>query len=103
MDNAPTDVKVLIVGNSKEKLKPIFAYLESMNIMPLSAESVKDAINIYRREQPDIVLMEKKIPEIDCFEFSREIRALDMRNNWTSIIFLTRITDEEGWPREIDA
>lgn len=99
MENESTDVKVLLVGDSEVKLNWIFAYLESMDIRPLTAEAVKEAIDIYRREQPDIVIMENQLPDIDRFEFSREIRALDMRNNWTSIIFLSGTADEAGWAR----
>ena len=95
MNSKPTEVKVLIVGNGKTTLKSILGYLESMDILPLTAEAGKDAIDIYRREQPDIVLMRNKLPDIGYAEFSREIRTLDLRDNWTSIIFLTGMSEEE--------
>lgn len=95
MNSESTEVKVLVLGDSKMRLKSIFAYLERMNIQPLTAKSIKEAIDIYRHEQPDIILMEYQLADIDCQEFSREIRALDMRGSWTSIIFLNSRINEE--------
>jgi len=95
MNDESAEVKVMVVGETTMRLKSIFAYLESMDIKPLIAEAGKDAIDIYRREQPDFILMEDKLPDIGCFELSREIHALDTRNNWTSIIFLNNILEED--------
>ena len=103
MTSKATELKVLVVEDSKVTLKAICNYLENMDIHPLVAETGKEALEIYRREHPDIILLDGRLPDIDGFEVAREIRALEKKKDWTAIIFLTSMTKDEDLVRGIEA
>lgn len=95
-------LKVLVVEDSKVTLKAICGYLENMGITALTAETGNDALEIYRKERPDIILLDGRLPDIDGFEVAREIRALEKKKDWTAIIFLTSMTKDEDLARGIE-
>lgn len=97
-----TELKVLVVEDSKVTLKAICGYLERMDIQALTAETGKDALEIYRSERPDIILLDGRLPDIDGFEVAREIRAMEKKKDWTAIIFLTSMTKDEELARGIE-
>lgn len=103
MASKVTELKVLVVEDSKVTLKAICSYLERMDIQPLTAETGKDALEIYRREHPDIILLDGLLPDIDGFEVAKQIRALEKKKDWTAIIFLTSMTKDEDLVRGIEA
>ena len=103
MASKAAELKVLVVEDSKVTLKAICTYLERMGIEALTAETGKDALNIYRRERPDIILLDGMLPDIDGFDVAREIRAMEKKKDWTAIIFLTSMTKDEDLARGIEA
>ncbi len=102
MASKTTELKVLVVEDSKVTLKAICNYLERMDIQPLTAETGREALEIYRRERPDIILLDGRLPDIDGFEVAREIRGMEKKKDWTAIIFLTSMTKDEDLARGID-
>jgi diguanylate cyclase (GGDEF)-like protein len=102
MASKSSELKVLVVEDSKVTLKAICGYLEHMDIRPLTAETGQAAIDIYRRERPDIILLDGRLPDIDGFDVAREIRAMEKKKDWTAIIFLTSMTKDEDLARGID-
>lgn len=103
MANKVAELKVLVVEDSKVTLRAICNYLERMDIQPLKAETGKDALEIYRREHPDIILLDGRLPDIDGFDVAREIRAMEKKKDWTAIIFLTSMSKDEDLARGIEA
>lgn len=103
MASKATELKVLVVEDSKVTLKAICNYLERMGIQALTAETGKEALDIYRREHPDIILLDGLLPDIDGFEVSKQIRMLEKKKDWTAIIFLTSMTKDEDLARGIEA
>lgn len=97
------ELKVLVVEDSKVTLKAICTYLERMDIHALTAETGKEALEIYRRERPDIILLDGRLPDIDGFEVAAEIRAMEKKKDWSAIIFLTSMTKDEDLARGIEA
>ncbi|HQS57591.1 MAG: diguanylate cyclase response regulator [Gallionellales bacterium 35-53-114] len=96
------ELKVLVVEDSKVTLKAICGYLERMGIQALTAETGRDALDLYRSEHPDIILLDGRLPDIDGFEVAREIRAMEKKKDWTAIIFLTSMTKDEELARGIE-
>lgn len=103
MANQVAALKVLVVEDSRVTLRAICNYLERMGIQPLTAETGKDALEIYRREHPDIILLDGRLPDIDGFDVAREIRAMEKKKDWSAIIFLTSMTKDEDLARGIEA
>jgi len=102
MASKVAELKILVVEDSKVTLRALCNYLENMGIQPLTAETGKEAIAIYRKEHPDIILLDGRLPDIDGFEVAREIRALEKKKDWTAIIFLTSMTKDEELARGIE-
>lgn len=95
-------LKVLIVEDSKVALKAISGYIEAMGVHPLLAESGSEAIEIYNRERPDIILLDIILPDTDGYEVAKEIRRLQGKDEWTAIIFLSVMSKDEDLARGIE-
>lgn len=97
-------LKILMVEDSKVTLHVLQNYLERMGVGSLlTAETGREAIALYHREHPDIVLLDAQLPDIDGFEVAREIRAAEKDRDWTAILFLTSMTRDTDLARGIEA
>lgn len=97
-------LKVLVVEDSRLVLKALCGYLNRMGIAdPLVAETGLAAIDLYDTHRPDIVLLDGILPDIDGFEVARSIRAIEGKNEWAAIIFLTSMAKDEDLARGIEA
>ncbi len=96
------ELKVLVVEDSKVTLRVLCNYLGRMGITPLTAETGAMAIDIYHREEPDIILLDAQLPDIDGFDVALKIRAMEKIEDWTAIIFLTSMTSDEDVERGIE-
>jgi len=95
-------IKVLVVEDSKVTLKVLCNFLERMGIkQPLTAETGTAAIEQYRKERPDIILLDAQLPDIDGFQIAEQIRESEHNDDWTAIIFLTSMTKDEDLARGI--
>jgi diguanylate cyclase (GGDEF)-like protein len=95
-------LKVLVVEDSKVTLKVLCNFLERMDIIqPLTAETGVAAMELYRRERPDIILLDAQLPDIDGFDIAKQIRAAERKDDWTAIIFLTSMTKDADLARGI--
>lgn len=97
-----TKLKVLIVEDSKVALKAISGYIEAMGVHPLLAETGSEAIELYNRERPDIILLDIILPDTDGYEVAKEIRRLQGKDEWTAIIFLSVMSKDEDLARGIE-
>ena len=98
----PGKLKVMVVEDSKVAIKAITDYLEDMDILPLVVETGSAAIEMYRNERPDIILLDIILPDIDGFDVAKEIRRLQGENDWTAIIFLSVMSKDEDLARGIE-
>ena len=69
--------KILIVDDDTDMLKPIEDLLESMNYRAASVSRGQDAIAKYTSWQPDAVLMDRNMPEMDGIACTRKIIKQD--------------------------
>lgn len=95
-------LKVLIVEDSKVALKAITGYLEEIGVHPLVAETGGRAIEIYRHERPDIILLDIILPDIDGYEVAKAVRQMQGKDDWTAIIFLSVMSKDEDLVRGIE-
>ncbi len=96
-------LKVLVVEDSKVTLKVLCNFLERMGVTQiLKAETGAAAIELYRKEQPDIILLDAQLPDIDGFEIAKQIRSKEKNDDWTAIIFLTSMTKDADLARGIE-
>ena len=96
-------LKVLVVEDSKVAIKAISGFLEEVGVHPQIAETGKAAIELYRNERPDIILLDIILPDIDGFDVAKEIRRLQNQDDWTAIIFLSVMSKDDDLVRGIEA
>ncbi len=84
--------KILIVDESEEQLLELEQVLIDQKFTVLKSQSGKEAIKIYRKERPDLVILEISMPDISGFEICSYIRKNSNKKR-IPIIFLTTSTD----------
>lgn len=102
MKNISDDLSVLAVEDSIVTMKVLCNYLGRMGIVPFTAATGTAAIEIYFHEQPDIILLDAQLPDIDGFDVALKIRAIEKPGDWTAIIFLTSMAKDEDLARGIE-
>lgn len=81
-------IRVLIVDDEPNIITSINYFLKQEGYEVASATNGLMAVEAYRNYNPDIILLDVMMPEMDGFETARRIRMLD-RSSKTAIIFLT--------------
>ncbi len=102
MSKIGNDLKVMVVEDSKVTMKALCNYLGRMGINPLTAVNGLDAIEIFRKNRPDIILLDVILPDIDGFDIAKQLRDMEKGNDWTAIIFLTSMANDEDLARGIE-
>lgn len=83
-------LKVLIVDDDSNVCEILGLYLKENHYEVIEANNGNDAIELYKNCQPDIILLDIMMPDIDGYEVCKEIR----KNSTVPIIMLTA-KDEE--------
>ena len=96
-------MRVLVVDDVRTNRLLINKYLERLGHEALNANDGREAVALVAREQPDLVLMDVMMPEMDGFEAAAEIRANLGDDNWIPIIFLSAMVGDEDIARGIDS
>jgi DNA-binding NarL/FixJ family response regulator len=85
---------VLVIDDSPESLSLLTDTLEENGFTALVARSGRAALGLIERVQPDVILMDAVMPEMDGFETCREIKR-DRRFEHIPIIFMTGLSETE--------
>ncbi|RMD64315.1 fused response regulator/phosphatase, partial [Candidatus Parcubacteria bacterium] len=92
---AKTPLKALIVDDDRSNLLLLKAILSREGCTVLMAENGREAVEVFEREQPDMVLMDVVMPVMDGYEATRLIKAR-AGGRFVPVIFLTVMEDEEA-------
>ncbi len=87
-------MNILVVDDTRINLALITRFIERMGMTPLQANNGHEALEIFRQDKPDIILLDVIMPDIDGFEVARRIREMENPNEWTPIIFLSAMTSD---------
>jgi DNA-binding response OmpR family regulator len=82
--------RVLIVDDVREIVQGLAAYFEQAGFLTLAAYNGRDALELARREQPDLIVLDVMMPELDGLEVCRRLR----RESAVPIILLTARVEE---------
>ncbi len=96
-------LKALVVEDSKVAIRAITGYLEEIGVQPMIAETGSAAVELYRKERPDIILLDIILPDIDGYEVAKQVRKLQGKDDWTAIIFLSVMSKDDDLARGIQA
>jgi diguanylate cyclase (GGDEF)-like protein len=96
-------LKVLMVEDSKVTIKALTGFLDDLGVQLLIAETGFAAVELYRRERPDIILLDIILPDINGYEVARQVRKLQGKDDWTAIIFMSVMSKDDDLARGIEA
>jgi len=96
-------MKILIVEDASATLLVVSKYIERFGAQPIAVNNGERAIAAFRNEQPDMVLLDAMLPDIDGFSVARQMRALEKPGAWTPIIFLSGMTSDKDLEKGIAA
>lgn len=104
-----TDIKnendssvVLVVDDNEQNLELLLAYLEDIECGTLSASGGEEAIEIARKELPDLILLDVMMPRMSGFEVCRRLKA-DPNTTDIPIIMVTALSELGDIERAIDS
>ncbi|MDQ6989895.1 MAG: diguanylate cyclase [Mariprofundaceae bacterium] len=95
-------MKVLIVDDSRMYLSMLDAYIQDMGHQTILANSGKEAIALYQSDEPDLILLDVTMPDMDGYEVAQHIRDCP-RRVWVPIIFLSALVEDKDILRGIEA
>jgi DNA-binding response OmpR family regulator len=86
------DAKILVVDDDKKIVELVTLYLKKDGYQVLAAFDGRQAIELARRRQPDLIVLDLMLPQVDGTDVCRILRA----ESEVPIIMLTgRSTDED--------
>lgn len=95
-------LRILIVDDSPTSRAALTRYIERMGHMPIVASGGTHAIELYRKENPGLVLLDVMMPDMDGYTVARKIRSIQI-DEWIPIIFLSAKDDDQDLERGIEA
>jgi len=85
-----TSVRIMLAEDNGANMRVTRALLESLGCQVVPAENGLEAVERYRHQPVDIILMDCQMPEMDGYEATRAIRQLEaLSGRQTPIIALT--------------
>jgi two-component system response regulator AtoC len=85
-------MKILVVDDEPSVCKALRRLLVAKGYNVLEAHDGDQALEVYRRERPDVVLLDIRMPGMDGLETLRELKAIDQGAN---VIMVTVVVDDE--------
>jgi two-component system alkaline phosphatase synthesis response regulator PhoP len=82
--------KILVVDDELTLLNTVRAYLEQAGYIVQTATDGRSALHLFRQFQPDLVVLDIMLPEIDGLEVLRQLR----QSSEVYVIMLTAKADE---------
>ncbi|KAF0182365.1 MAG: response regulator [Nitrospirae bacterium] len=101
-------MKILVVDDEKNILKLYKAELEDEGYTVVTANSGREALDVYEQEEPDIITLDIMMPEMDGIQVLRQIKqkapeipiimltAYDYRDDfsvWVSDAYVVKSSD----------
>jgi len=88
------DKKILVVDDTQFMVTVITNVLKSANFNVVTASSGEEALEMVRKEKPDLILLDVVMTGMSGFDVCRKLRD-DQRYNLIPIIMLTGQTDDD--------
>jgi CheY-like chemotaxis protein len=90
-----TKPTILVVDDHPEQLSALFTELQLNGYSLLVSQNGAEAFKIFKRVQPDIILLDVRLPDMDGFEICRRLKQDEALCN-IPVLFTTGITELDG-------
>lgn len=87
--------KILIIDDDDDIVESMRVVLESKNYDVVSASSGQEGLDKTKQENPDLIILDVMMPNMDGFEMSRAIKG-DPEHKNIPILMLTAIKEKSG-------
>ena len=87
-----TDAKILVVDDDKKIVELVTAYLKRDGYHVLAAYDGQQAIDLARHKQPDLIILDLALPQVDGMDVCRVLRA---ESNVPIIMLTARTTEDD--------
>lgn len=94
-------IKILAVDDNIVNIKVLSQYLLKQDYEVITAESGEEAIEKFKSEKPDIILMDIMMGGMNGLEATAKIKALS-DEQWIPVIFMSALASEEDKIRGLD-
>ncbi|MCW8854115.1 MAG: diguanylate cyclase [Gammaproteobacteria bacterium] len=94
-------MNILLIDDTKTDQLIMKTYLSKMGHDVTLGENGLQAVELYKDIQPDLLIMDVIMPEMDGYEAAQKIRQIN--DEWIPIIFLSTRMDPEDIIRGIDS
>lgn len=96
-------MKILVVEDTQSSLQLICEIVAQQGHTPIPCQDGTEAIALFDSQKPDLVLLDVVLPDMDGFHVAQQLRQLETHGEWTPIIFLTVLSNDEDMARGIAA
>jgi len=97
-------MKILVADDSHVNQMLIKAYAEEAGHHVVTVSDGQQAVEAFKVERPDLVIMDIIMPVMNGLEATKQIRKLpESENDWVPIIFLSSLAEPEDIAKGIDA
>ncbi len=100
MDDKKT--RILVVDDIEENLKVLSETLTENGFYPLQAKNGRRALEIAEKAQPDLILLDIKMPEMDGFETIGKLKERESTQE-IPVIFISALSDTDDKVRGFKA
>lgn len=94
-------IKILAVDDNSVNIKVVSQYLLKQAYEVITAESGEEAIEKYKSEAPDIILMDIMMGGMNGLEATAKIKSL-AGDKWVPVIFMSALASEEDKIKGLD-
>lgn len=98
---ATEKIKILAVDDNIVNIKVLSQYLIKQDYNVITAESGEEAIELFKSETPDIILMDIMMGGMSGLEATAKIKALS-GDRWIPVIFMSALASEEDKIKGLD-
>jgi len=97
-------MKILLAEDSRTNQMLIRAYAEEAGHEVVVVDDGQKAVDYFKTERPDLILMDVTMPVKDGIDATKDIRKITNKNSgWVPIIFLSGMDDSSDIAKGIDA
>jgi len=92
---------ILVVDDNRENLELLEAYLEDLDCRTIAAYDGPEALEIVKKDNPDLLLLDIMMPKMSGFEVCRRIKN-DPATSHICIIMVTALNEFGDMQRAVD-